>query len=89
MKQDITRVNNSKWKKETDLLKSGLLKMKAGKSMGIINFHVDSKIFNSGNLHFHIDELFKEQDLFFLGKHWCMTYRRAVLYTNFSQLTGH
>ena len=52
--------------------------------MGIINFHVDSKIFNSGNLHFHIDELFKEQDLFFLGKPWCMTYQRAVLFTNFS-----
>jgi hypothetical protein len=86
MKQDITRVNNSKWKKETDLLKSGL---EAGMARVVSNLHNESKIFNSGNLHFHIDGLFKEQDLCFLGKHWCMTYRRAVLYTNFSQLTGH
>lgn len=81
MRQDVTRANNSKWRKETDLLKSGL---EAGMARGVNNLHDESKIFNSGNLHFLIDGFFEEEDLCFLGKHWCVTYQRAVVFTNFS-----
>jgi len=75
-------------KKETDILKSGLEAGMVGE--GVNNLHDESKIFNSGNLHFHIDGFFEEEDLCFLGEHWCVTYQRAVLFTNFSCVnSGH